>query len=69
MRRLLAVTLAAVLLVTALALPAAAAPGATFPELIYLPNGWAAEGIATGNGTSFYAGSLANGAIYRGDVA
>lgn len=68
MRRLLLTSLAAVLLIMVFALPAAAAPGDTFPELINLPNGWAAEGIATGRGTSFYAGSLANGAIYRGDL-
>jgi sugar lactone lactonase YvrE len=39
-----------------------------FPALIDLPNGWRPEGIASGRGTSFYVGSLANGAIYRGDL-
>lgn len=39
-----------------------------FPDLIQLPNGWRPEGIAVGRGTSFYVGSLANGAIYRGDL-
>ncbi len=39
-----------------------------FPAVISLPNGWQPEGIATGRGTSFYVGSLANGAIYRGSV-
>jgi sugar lactone lactonase YvrE len=48
-----------------------AAPAATandsFPETIPLPNGWMPEGIAI-EGTTFYAGSRANGAVYRGDL-
>jgi len=40
----------------------------SFPEVIPLPNGWRPEGVASGRGTTFYAGSLANGAIYRGDL-
>jgi hypothetical protein len=40
---------------------------ATFPNNIPLPNGWQPEGIASGSGTSFYVGSLADGAIYAGD--
>lgn len=43
---------------------AAAAP---FPDRIPLPNGFQPEGIASGNGTTFYVGSVATGAIYRGD--
>ncbi len=39
-----------------------------FPENIPLPNGFRPEGIASGAGTDFYAGSLANGAIYKGDL-
>jgi hypothetical protein len=39
-----------------------------FPSTINLPNGWRPEGIANGRGTSFYVGSLANGAIYQGDL-
>jgi sugar lactone lactonase YvrE len=39
-----------------------------FPETIPLPNGFQPEGIASGRGTDFYTGSLANGAIYKGDV-
>lgn len=39
-----------------------------FPKVISLPDGWQPEGIATGRGTSFYVGSLADGAIYRGSV-
>ena len=40
----------------------------SFPDLIQLPTGFRPEGIAVGKGTTFYTGSLANGAIYRGDL-
>ena len=33
-----------------------------------LPNGFQPEGISTGKGTSFYVGSVATGAIFRGDL-
>ena len=56
----------------AITAPAAGAQAAAradlFPEVIPLPNGFQPEGIATGRAGSFYVGSLANGAIYRGDV-
>jgi sugar lactone lactonase YvrE len=39
-----------------------------FPKEIKLPNGFQPEGISTGRGTSFYVGSLLDGAIYRGDL-
>ena len=42
--------------------------GASFPSVISLPNGWLPEGIAVGNGHTFYAGSRADGAVYRGDL-
>ena len=45
-----------------------AANAQAFPDVIPLPNGFQPEGIASGNGTTFYAGSLANGAIYRGNL-
>lgn len=38
-----------------------------FPEIIPLPDGFQPEGIASGRGTTFYVGSLANGAVYKGD--
>ncbi len=57
--------LVTVLLTVGLAGPAAARP---FPDVIPLPNGWQAEGIATGPGATVYAGSLANGAIWKGDL-
>ena len=53
---------------SATALTASAAPGTTFPEVVALPNGWLPEGIAVGKGSTFYSGSRADGAIYRGDL-
>jgi sugar lactone lactonase YvrE len=50
------------------AAPASVSEATAFPSLIDLPNGWRPEGIAIGRGTSFYAGSLADGAVYRGDL-
>lgn len=47
---------------------AATAGQQLFPKVISLPNGFRPEGITTGRGASFYAGSLVDGAIYRGDV-
>jgi sugar lactone lactonase YvrE len=56
------------LLAAAAALAASAATANdSFPETIPLPNGWMPEGIAI-QGTTFYAGSRANGAVYRGDL-
>lgn len=51
-----------------LTLVPAAGQGA-FPPLIPLPNGFQPEGIAVGRGTTFYAGSIPTGAIFRGDLA
>jgi sugar lactone lactonase YvrE len=64
MRRYVLTLTSLLLLVLLLAVPASAD---TFPDIIPLPNGWRPEGIASGRGTTFYAGSLADGAIYRGD--
>jgi sugar lactone lactonase YvrE len=44
-----------------------AAAQETFPEVIELPNGFQPEGIASGQGTTFYVGSIPTGAVYRGD--
>ena len=55
----------------ALVLPlwsALAAPRALFPEVIPLPDGHQPEGIVIGRDGNFYAGSLANGSIYQGNV-
>jgi len=54
-------------LVTALATQPALAQ-APFPGTIALPNGWQPEGIAVGDGSTFYAGSIPTGAVYRGDL-
>jgi len=61
MRRILTIALL-------LCLAAPAAAGERYPETIPLPNGWQPEGIATGKGDSFYAGSRATGAIYKGNL-
>src|SRR4030095_15744234 len=45
-----------------------AAPAQAFPDVIALPNGFRPEGIASGNGTTFYVGSISTGAVYRGDL-
>lgn len=45
------------------------ADAARFPDRIELPQGYQPEGIAGGRGTTFYVGSLANGGLYRGDLA
>ena len=42
-----------------LCLAAPAAAGHRYPETIPLPNGWLPEGIAVGEGNSFYSGSRA----------
>jgi sugar lactone lactonase YvrE len=46
-----------------------AGPAASFPEVIPLPNGFQPEGIASGEGTTFFVGSIPTGAVYRGDLA
>jgi sugar lactone lactonase YvrE len=50
------------------ALSADAAGPKPFPKIIPLPDGFQPEGVAVGRGTTFYAGSLVNGAIYSGDL-
>lgn len=51
---------------TVLAAPIGAS--ARFPEVISLPDGFRPEGIAIGNGPTFYVGSIGTGAIFRGDL-
>lgn len=66
MRRLIgAFSVAAVLVGAAFSGTATAKP---FPETITLPGATSAEGIATGIGSSFFAGDLFKGDIYRGDL-
>lgn len=58
--------LALLLLLLAIAAPATVAKA--FPEVVPLPNGFQPEGVAIGRGPVIFAGSLANGAIYRADL-
>ena len=58
-----------ILLIVALSLSMISATTvARFPETIPLPDGFRPEGIAVGAGHTFFVGSLANGAIYSGDL-
>jgi len=59
------VTIGVTVAALALAGPTNARP---FPEVVSLPAGWAAEGVATGTGSTVYAGSLATGAVWKGDL-
>jgi outer membrane protein assembly factor BamB len=58
-------TLGSVAVVFAAGATAAPKP---FPEVIQLPQGFQPEGIEVGKGTTFYVGSVANGAVYRGNL-
>jgi outer membrane protein assembly factor BamB len=64
MRRL---TVAFFLLLVFAVAPGPAAADPSFPETIALPNGLQPEGIAI-RGQQFYVGSLATGAVVRGDL-
>jgi sugar lactone lactonase YvrE len=63
MRRLALPTLVLVLTASM----AGATLAAAFPDQLDLPAGFSPEGIATGRGHTFYAGSLAGAGIVRGD--
>lgn len=60
------ISLLAVMVLLLIAGSALAAP--LFPEIIPLPNGFAPEGIAAGNGAELFVGSLVTGQIYRADA-
>lgn len=60
MRKLLLITL------TLLAALPAGALATSFPETIQLPDDFQPEGIASGHGDSFFAGSVTSGAVFRG---
>ncbi len=68
-RRALAAT---ALAAAAVAGPVLLAPGAVadrpLPDTIDAPAGFALEGVAAGQGRTFYVGSLADGRIARGDI-
>jgi len=61
---------AAVLLISTVGLVLTGIPsaGATSPEVIVLPGASSAEGIARGEGDTFYAGDLFRGDVFRGDL-
>jgi hypothetical protein len=58
----------ALAMVGAIAVPVAAADSPPYPARINLPDGWAPEGITAGLGDTVFVGSLANGAIWKGNV-
>jgi sugar lactone lactonase YvrE len=64
--RSLAAILATLIAVFAATTSAAASP--PFPHTIVLPGATSAEGIATGAGSTFYAGDLFGGDIFRGSL-
>ena len=66
MRRLISAFSVAALLVGAGFTGTATAK--SYPRVITLPGATSAEGIATGIGSSFFAGDLFKGDIYRGDL-
>jgi sugar lactone lactonase YvrE len=66
MRRLFGtLSIVAVLAASSTSAAVAAVP---FPHTITLPGATSAEGIATGDGSTFYAGDLFAGDIFRGDL-
>lgn len=56
------------LMMHAMFFPAAGAAEDSFPDVLSLPTAFQPEGIATGPGSTFYAGSLADGTILVGDL-
>jgi sugar lactone lactonase YvrE len=68
-RRLVSTALAAVAALAATAIPAGSASADHSEFQIVLPGATSAEGIASGAGSTFYAGDLFSGDIYRGDVS
>jgi sugar lactone lactonase YvrE len=58
--------LVALVALVALATPAAA--GKAFPQIIPLPNGFQPEGVAVGNGTTVFVGSIPTGAVWKGNL-
>jgi sugar lactone lactonase YvrE len=62
------VTIVAALLAAAIVSGVAPAAQQAFPAVIQLPRGFQPEGIEVGKGTTFYVGSVANGAVYRGNL-
>jgi sugar lactone lactonase YvrE len=61
-------TIAALLLGAVLLAAASPAAEKPFPQVVQLPTGFQPEGIEVGRGTTFYVGSVANGALFRGNL-
>lgn len=68
MIRRLALVLAAVLAALIPLATPVSAKSKIFPNVIDLPGGFRPEGIAIGSGQTFFSGSLADGAIFKGDL-
>lgn len=68
MRRLLTALISLAALAATIAIATPPADAQPFPETIDLPEGMSGEGIAAGTGTTFYAGSLTDGRIAKGDL-
>ena len=68
MRRIVVVVGLLAVVAATLLLPVGAATAGSTPTVLPLPNGFEPEGIALGRGTTFFVGSLANGAIYQGNT-
>lgn len=64
----LKVSLLLIIGVLLMSVSAVSADSDNFPTVIELPSGFRPEGIAVGKGSTFYTGSLADGAVYRGDL-
>jgi sugar lactone lactonase YvrE len=60
---------ALVLVTLVVGVPAGAAGSSPRPELIVLAGASSAEGIAAGEGNTFFAGDLFSGDVFRGDIA
>lgn len=67
MRKILWSIVLSFLAIVMIVIPVSAG-GPVFPDVIPLPDGFRPEGIAVGPGSTFYTGSLADGAIYRGNL-
>jgi sugar lactone lactonase YvrE len=68
MLRVLSLVAALIAAAATLSGGSSAAQQKPFPDVIQLPRGFQPEGIEVGRGTTFYVGSVANGAIYRGNL-
>ncbi len=67
MRRILTIVLMTTALMAGAAAPVAIAEN-PYPDVIPLPDGFFPEGIAVGNGHTYYTGSLTDGSIWTGDL-